>query len=129
VRTIKDILNEQTTKVDEYDKSKEWIGVDLDGTLAYYESGYCRANKIGYPIPTMAERVHKWIAEGKIVKIFTARVSVKENKKETTQLIKNWLIENGFPELEITCSKDIFMTELWDDRVVKVEKNTGRILA
>ena len=29
----------------------------------------------------------------------------------------------------VTCEKDYLMHELWDDRVVQVEKNTGRRLA
>ena len=57
---------------------KEWIGVDLDGTLAYYD--YWRGKEdIGPPIPKMLMRIKQWIAEGKIVKIFTARATQDEN--------------------------------------------------
>jgi hypothetical protein len=53
--------------------SNGWIGVDLDGTLAHYD-GWKGADHIGAPIPVMVERVKGWLAEGKTVKIFTARV-------------------------------------------------------
>jgi hypothetical protein len=50
-----------------------WIGVDLDGTLAYYDH-WRGAEHIGEPIPAMLERVKRWLADGKDVRIFTARV-------------------------------------------------------
>ena len=31
-------------------------------------------------------------------------------------------------ELEVTCTKDFGMIELWDDRAIRVEKNTGKII-
>jgi len=102
---------------------KGWIGVDLDRTLAYYESGYAEKNIIGDPIPEMFQRVLSWIAEGKKVKIFTARVA--GGNKEQEKLIREWQDKNGL-DLEVTCEKDSYMEELWDDRAVQVEKNTGK---
>ena len=49
------------------DKSKEWIGVDLDGTLAQYDE-YIE-NHIGEVIPEMQDRVMGWLGEGRKVKI------------------------------------------------------------
>ena len=97
-----------------------WIGVDLDGTLAEYH-GWKGASHIGEPIEPMKERVLKWVAEGKTVKIFTARACV------STQIppIGKWLKLHGFPEFEITNIKDYGMVELWDDRCVQVEPNEG----
>ena len=51
-----------------------WIGVDLDGTLARYEQ-YEGPMSIGEPIPEMVDRVKAWLAAGREVRIFTARVS------------------------------------------------------
>ncbi|MHB9009227.1 MAG: hypothetical protein ACYDC1_20140, partial [Limisphaerales bacterium] len=51
-----------------------WIGVDLDGTLAHYD-GWQGAQYIGDPIAPMVERVQRWLAAGKTVKIFTARMA------------------------------------------------------
>ena len=47
--------------------------MDLDGTLAHYE-GWNGVNHIGAPLAPMVERVKKWLAAGKTVKIFTARM-------------------------------------------------------
>lgn len=51
-----------------------WIGVDLDGTLAHYD-GWKGADHIGAPVPAMVERVKAWLANGREVRIFTARIS------------------------------------------------------
>ena len=101
-------------------KERGWIGVDLDGTLAYYE-GWRGLDYIGKPIPGIRARVLEWIEQGYRVKVFTARASVPEG----VEPIKNWLAENGFPELEITSSKDFHMIELWDDRAIQVVTNSG----
>ena len=100
-----------------------WIGVDLDGTLAYYDE-WRGVDHIGAPIPVMMERVKAWLDEGKEVRIFTARVQFDGAR----QPILDWLHAHGLPSLEITNIKDSWMHELWDDRVVQVERNTGKIL-
>ncbi len=51
----------------------DWIAVDIDGTLAMQEPGPWDGS-IGAPIPAMVERVKTWLAEGKEVRIYTARV-------------------------------------------------------
>lgn len=50
-----------------------WIGVDLDGTLAYYD-GWKGEHHIGDPIPEMLDRVKGWLEQGYEVRIVTARV-------------------------------------------------------
>ena len=97
-----------------------WIGVDLDGTLAYYESG--QYPEIGKPIPKMYERVQAWMAEGKEVRILTARAA---HGPEVIKQVKDWLEEHGLGELQVTCMKDSDMDELWDDKAVQVRPNTG----
>jgi len=99
-----------------------WIGVDLDGTLAYYDE-WKGADHIGRPVPAMLERVKRWVEEGKMVKIFTARVSVPDFD---LAVVHEWLKANGLPELEVTNAKDYAMIECWDDRCIQVEPNTGR---
>lgn len=101
-------------------KSKGWIGVDLDGTLAHYDGWYGPAH-IGEPIEPMIKRVEGWLAEGIEVRIFTARASVPEY----IPFVENWLKEQGFPPLKVTNVKDFQMITLWDDRCVSVETNTG----
>ncbi len=99
------------------------ILVDLDGTLARY-TGWQGPDHIGEPIPLMQERVMKWIAAGKTVKIFTARASAPEQ----IPVVKEWLLKHGFGDLDVSNVKGFDAVEIWDDRAVTVEKNTGRIL-
>ena len=104
--------------------SKGWIGVDLDGTLAEYDHWRGIAH-IGPPVPAMLERVKRWLAEGKDVRIFTARVSDRD-KMLATHSIVEWCREHIGRPLPVTNIKDFGMVELWDDRAVQVERNTGR---
>lgn len=99
-----------------------WIGVDLDGTLAQY-GGWQGPDHIGEPVPAMLERVKAWIAKGRDVRIFTARVAY--DCEHNTAIIQQWLERHGLPRLPVTCSKDYGMVELWDDRCVQVVPNTG----
>ncbi len=98
-----------------------WIGVDLDGTLAEYDA-WRGSSYIGPPIKKMVDRVKKWIAEGKEVRIFTARVSQPDYPEH---IIHDWLQKQGLPKLKVTNEKDYGMIELWDDRCVQVIENTG----
>ena len=110
-----------TKRAEDLKSQRGWIGVDLDGTLAEYH-GWVSAEHIGPPIPAMQERVLRWIAAGYRIKIFTARAV----DQEQIPPVKAWLREHGFGDLEITHAKDFGMIELWDDRCVQVETNTGR---
>ena len=135
-----------------YRKPPGWIGVDLDATIAYYDS-WRGAEHIGEPIPDMLFRVKKWIAEGREVRILTARafpyllvpVGVhvsdcaimtgveipKERVLESAgavRAIRDWCKKHLGQHLTITCVKDYSMIELWDDRAVQVEPNTGVVL-
>ncbi len=100
-----------------------WIGVDLDGTLAVY-GGWKGPDHIGEPVPAIKELVLKFIDDGKEVKIFTARASIEDQ----VAVVKEWLKNNGFPDLEVTNVKDFTMISLYDDRAITVEHNTGKIL-
>jgi hypothetical protein len=102
-----------------------WIGVDLDGTLATYD-GWKGEQHIGDPVPEMLDRVKAWIAEGKTVKIFTARIH--DRTPSTVEVIHKWCETHIGTRLEITNVKDFGMYELWDDRAITVEKNTGKII-
>lgn len=107
-----------------------WIGVDLDGTLAHYDS-WRGVDHIGSPILPMVNRVKGWLAAGKTVKIFTARVHghgvpiIGGGTQDIKTPIEKWCKEHLGTVLEITNVKDFGMIELWDDRAVQVEVNTG----
>lgn len=110
--------------------NREWIGVDLDGTLAHYE-GWKGVNHIGAPLAPMVERVRRWLAAGKMVKIFTARIhghglpTAGGGVADVRTPIETWCKEHIGEVLEITNVKDFKMLELWDDRAIQVETNTG----
>jgi len=135
---------------------KGWIAVDFDGTLAIYDK-WVSAEHCGEPIAPMVERVKRWLAKGHEVRVFTARcwplvkpitpdfdlsglvaiarsnapLSVAEEfARAATAItsIRAWCKEHIGQELTVTCVKDYGMHELWDDRAVAVEANTGRAL-
>lgn len=104
---------------------KGWIGVDLDGTLARYDEWRGVAH-IGDPVPVMLERVKAWLAAGQEVRIFTARVTPNDgNEHIARRYIQRWLLKHLGVELAVTNQKDFAMIQLWDDRAVQVEPNTG----
>lgn len=110
-----------------------WIGVDFDGTLAMYEGPWSH-EKLGEPIPAMVDRVKRWLKDGVTVKIFTARISHDGTAqqidwaRQSVELIAEWCQAVFDTQLEITNVKDYQMIELWDDRAVAVETNTGEVL-
>lgn len=102
--------------------SNGWIGVDLDGTLARYD-GWQGVEHVGEPVPRMVHRVKEWLKQGIKVKIFTARAA----NSEAVPYIQKWLEAQGIGGLEITNVKDYGMIELWDDRAISIQINTGAI--
>jgi hypothetical protein len=108
-----------------------WIGVDLDGTLAEYDV-WRGPDHIGKPIPLMLERVKRWLAEGREVRIFTARVYHPSDDlarffdaAHAREVIEKWCLEHLGQRLQVTCTKDYSMIEVWDDRAIQVVPNTG----
>ena len=108
-----------------------WIGVDFDGTLAVYET-WISPEHCGEPIEPMVERVKQWIAEGKLVRIVTARVYAPHNNARrqaeaarSMLAIQRWCSEHLGKALPVTCVKDFSMIELWDDRSIQLHKNKG----
>lgn len=93
-----------------------WIGVDFDGTLAHYDH-YRGSDHTGAPVDKMVTRVRRWLAEGKDVRLFTARTP--------SPVLRKWMREHLGQVLEITNFKDRHMQAIYDDRAVQVERNTG----
>ena len=105
-----------------------WIGVDLDGTLATHDGK--QSKHIGEPIPAMVERVKMWLEKGREVRIVTARAArtsfhIFPYRAEKIQ-IEQWCLEHMGQVLQIQAHKDYSMIELWDDRAVQVQMNTGK---
>lgn len=102
-----------------------WVGVDLDGTLAYYD--YWRGiDHIGAPIVPILRYVKGLLREGVKVKIFTARL---QEGSDAVKPIEQWCNYYLGQVLEVTDKKDGGMVFLIDDRAVAVEKNTGQFLS
>lgn len=109
-----------------------WIGVDLDGTLAELHE-WQGPSHIGKPIPAMVDRVRGWLAQGLDVRICTARVATGKGHSmaealEARVAITTFCVEQFGTALPITAQKDYQMIELWDDRAVTVETNTGKVI-
>jgi hypothetical protein len=107
--------------------SRKTYAVDWDGTLVEYH-GYKGPGVFGAPVPAMVQRVHNWIRDGHEVIIFTSRVSVEHDPQHVMincKMIDECLRAMGLPLLEITANKYIRITEFWDDRAVRVERNSG----
>lgn len=116
----------------------KWIGVDFDGTLATYDRS--QGTALGTPIPLMVSRVKNWLAQGTEVRIMTARVSSRNQTMRLEQgedmweaeshrrAIEEWCERHLGQKLVVTAEKDFQMAELWDDRAVTVEMNTGRCM-
>jgi len=115
------------TKVEKGDGTEGgWVGVDLDGTLAEHTED---KSIIGPPVPKMVVRVKDWLDRGEDVRILTARVSSPDPAQnwQTKKMIRDWCREHIGQELPITNEKDAGMIELWDDRAVGVERDTGEV--
>ena len=137
------------------ERGQGWYGFDLDGTLAVYD-GWQGIDHIGSPVVKTVRLVKRMHEDGFKVKILTARVAPRpEPEVKPNPYIENhWCIPSpsdmpwavhaeawtarefvqdwcwrvlGFVP-EVTHQKDHLMLNLFDDRVVQVEPNTGRIL-
>ncbi|HUD75797.1 MAG TPA: 2'-5' RNA ligase family protein [Terracidiphilus sp.] len=117
--------------VPEVDSESSWYGSDLDGTLAEYH-GFEGLEKIGDPIgvdnPDSAlSTVKRWIAEGKDVRILSAKIS-DDPKGEGRSAIEAWTQQFIGKALPVTDRKDAKMVKLLDDRAVQAQENTGKLI-
>jgi hypothetical protein len=119
-------------------RHQKTIYVDLDGTLAHYERW--DGGHIGEPINEMVKRVKDAHNAGHEIIIFTARLSavtraqlrgltrpgtIASERDRIKDSIATWCATHlGFTP-EITCIKGMDATEFWDDRAVRIGKNTG----
>lgn len=108
-----------------------WYAFDFDGTLAVYH-GWKGPGELGAPIALMVDLVKRLLASGEDVRIFTARAwsdgtPERDADRQTAIInISEWCRQNFGRVLPVTCTKDLSMIRLWDDRCVQVEANTGR---
>ena len=100
----------------------EWQGIDLDGTLCEPTEPY-DSTKIGKPIDAMVAHVKSLLAEGKTIKIFTARVADDPDGK-VKAAIEAWCKSHLGQVLPVTNEKDPGMMDLIDDRSHRPEEVT-----
>jgi hypothetical protein len=111
-------------------KKKGWIGFDFDGTLAIYNRWRTGDTSPPVPIMPMVEKARDFLAEGWEVRILTGLVSEKvypEQIETNRHYIRCFCLKYFRRDLQITSEKDQNMQLLFDDRAIRVEKNTGRL--
>lgn len=112
--------------------NSKWYGFDIDGTIADNSAHTFGMGKIGKPIKPMCDLMKKLHAEGRRVKIFTARLSDVGSDHSSQQAVKEhiwkWCDENLGFRPEITDRKDYKMECLYDDRAKQVVRNTGECI-
>lgn len=101
--------------------------MDLDGTLASLPAGVFP--EIGPAIPAMVERVKAWLAKGYEVRILTARANPLGFSPGECMMqlhrVQAFCREHFGRVLPVTDRKDYGMVALWDDRAVRVVRDTG----
>lgn len=100
-----------------------WIAIDLDGTLASYDPRH-GVEQVGRAIPGMIDRVKQWLQAGYEVRVFTARAA----DETLIPPVQEWLIANSLPALAVTNCRDKQLLQIWDDRAIQVETNTGEVI-
>lgn len=110
-----------------------WIGVDFDGTLATYDAE--NFPEAGEPIPFMVNVVRDLLAEGREVRIVTARASKVIDPNNVTytdadcalllEPVRRFCVREFGTELLVTSEKDFEMESWYDDRAVQVIPDVG----
>ena len=122
-----------------------YIAVDFDGTLVTYET-WRGIEHVGEPIQPMVARVRAWLAQGWEVRIMTNRVAGADSRQavegaktdprwnelrdvdRAREVVQRWCEQHLGVRLVVQNHKTGDMVELWDDRAVQVERNTGRVI-
>lgn len=95
-----------------------WVGVDLDGTLAYpLWTPDNPTSDIGDPIPESIKKVQELVDNGYKVIVHTSRPWTDY------QAIEQWLVHYGIPFKEIQCGKPLYAAYV-DDRAVRAEESS-----
>lgn len=110
-------------------RNKDWIGVDLDGTLAVDNGVWEGPDKIGAPIASMVMLVRSLLKDGDDVRIFTARLSSPGySKRKIKEPIERWCERHIGSVLPITNVKDHHCSCIIDNIAVGCHTNSGRLI-
>ncbi len=106
-----------------------FVAVDFDGTLCHdggheftatiHPSFDGDAEITSNPISAMAEQVNIWRAKGFEVRILTARTNFEP--------VHAWLVKHLGYDLKVTNVKEPGLIALFDDRAIRVSRNTGHL--
>jgi hypothetical protein len=114
--------------------TKAWYGFDLDGTLVVHEPDNKDFMNVGEPVSLMVERAKQYLAAGKQIKIFTARVystgevGEEERIAQVVGNIEEWCKINLGQAVPVTNIKDRYMQYIYDDRCRQVVPNVGTVI-
>lgn len=111
--------------------SEPYIGFDLDRTLAHYDH-WRGAGHIGRPVKPMLDLVRRFLAAHTPCRVITARMAPDHTQEERDAFIAAWNVWSMHhlgTVLTVQAHKCMKMLELYDDRCVAVEPNTGKILS
>jgi len=89
----------------------QWVGFDLDGTLAEYD-GWQGPEHIGAPIPEGLALLQDEMDNGFEIRIFTSRADDPKN----IPYVQQWCLENIGRVLEVTNVKDPDCVRIYDDK-------------
>lgn len=104
--------------------SRAWLGLGLDGALSLKTPEGLKG-PIGPPVANTVQRLRDWVEHRDLkVKILTPRAATEEG----ALAVRQWLKENGLPELPVTHRKNLHMVEFWSAHCVQVISNTGQIV-
>lgn len=128
-------MNKIALSHDPHEAGEPWIGIDFDGTLAYYDK-FISLQHYGEPIPEMVEFVKRLLAAGANVRLFTARVCELSNQFNAAQGnpypieairddLRQWTLLHIGVALEATNQKDFLCCGIVDDRAIPVIRNKG----
>ena len=123
-----------------------WVAVDLDGTLAHFDT-WKGIDHIGDPVPEMHRFVKEMLNKGMDVRIFTARIfpltfvsdtenptiidlesAPSDNSRQAAAYIQAYCLKHFGRKLPITSQKDPGMSVMYDDVARQVVTNTGVIV-
>lgn len=93
---------------------RTWIGFDLDGTLAHDTPFRYDDTVIGTPIEAVASAARRLIAEGKDVRLFTARAY--NASPEVLRAMEGWCEKCLGKKIPIQAHKDNELLYFFDDR-------------
>lgn len=101
-------------------KHTKTVAVDFDGVIHTYNSGWTGYTPEDGPEPGALDFIWELIEQGYRVVVMSSRA----HNAEGLAAIHDWLLANGFPELEVTHEK-VMAVAYVDDRAVPYSTGSG----